>query len=354
MKALIDSGAQISTITDHFARELRLEVRDVGTLLNLEGTGGGEVPYSGYVEANLKIPSLPNFSRDILLLVVPNSRYGERVPVALGTLAIDMVLNYIHQLGPGPPDLGDPWRRGSAGRSIPIKGCNVQEDDFPLSKVKGKVIASRKIILGAFETQRLKGVCAVREHRKRVNVVTEPTWTSGAVRDVEVINAYGFLKPGSSRVPVVIKNLSAQTITIRKGDAIAEVAPANVVPAMLAPQPTDEVTAASGPKLTERERKRVLLEKLDLKGLETWPENYQKQARDLLQEFHDIFALDDLEMGHTKVVKHEIKLSNPVPFKDRYRQIPPHQYEEVRKHLSEMVRVGAIRKSQSHGPVQWY
>ena len=43
MKALIDSGAQISTITDHFARELRLEVRDVGTLLNLErdrGRGG--------------------------------------------------------------------------------------------------------------------------------------------------------------------------------------------------------------------------------------------------------------------------------------------------------------------------
>ena len=82
VKALIDSGAQVSTITDHFARELRLEVRDVGTLLNLEGTGGGEVPYSGYVEANLKIPSMPNFSRDILLLVVPNSRYGEKVPVA--------------------------------------------------------------------------------------------------------------------------------------------------------------------------------------------------------------------------------------------------------------------------------
>ena len=347
MKALIDSGAQVSTITDHFARELRLEVRDVGTLLNLEGTGGGEVPYSGYVEANLKIPSMPNFSRDILLLVVPNSRYGEKVPVALGTLAIDMVLNYIHQLGPGPPDLGDPWRRGSAGRSIPIKSCQVTEDGFPLTKVKGKVIASRKITLGAFETQRLKGLCSVREHRKRVNVITEPTLASGAVRDVEVINVYGFLKPGSSRVPVVIKNLSARTVTIRKGDTIAEVAPANVVPAMLAPQPTEEGSQPPSKKVTDKDRKKILLEKLDLKGLETWPEKYQKQAKDLLSEFHDIFALDDLEMGHTKIVKHKIRLSNPVPFKDRYRRIPPHQYEEVRKHLDEMVKVGAIRKSQS-------
>ena len=66
--------------------------------------------------------------------------------------------------------------------------------------------------------------------------------------------------------------------------------------------------------MTDSDRKKILLEKLDLKGLETWPEKHQKQAKDLLSEFHDIFALDDLEMGHTKIVKHQIKLSNPVPF----------------------------------------
>ena len=35
------------------------------------------------------------------------------------------------------------------------------------------------------------------------------------------------------------------------------------------------------------------------------------------------------------------------PFKERYRRIPPQQFEEVRKHLEEMVNIGAIRKSQS-------
>ena len=33
--------------------------------------------------------------------------------------------------------------------------------------------------------------------------------------------------------------------------------------------------------------------------------------------------------------------------KERYRRIPPHQYEEVRKHLQEMLDIGAIRGSTS-------
>ena len=47
------------------------------------------------------------------------------------------------------------------------------------------------------------------------------------------------------------------------------------------------------------------------------------------------------------MVKHEIKLNDYTPFKERYRQILPHQYEEVKKHLKEMLEIGAVRKSNS-------
>ena len=46
-------------------------------------------------------------------------------------------------------------------------------------------------------------------------------------------------------------------------------------------------------------------------------------------------------------MKHVIKVNNPVLFKERYWRIPPHQYEEVRKHLKEMEEIGAIRRSNS-------
>ena len=64
-------------------------------------------------------------------------------------------------------------------------------------------------------------------------------------------------------------------------------------------------------------------------------------------EYQHLFALNDLELGKTSKVKHEIGLSNPVPFKDRYRCIPPHEFEEVYNHLQDMFRVGTIRKSVS-------
>ena len=68
---------------------------------------------------------------------------------------------------------------------------------------------------------------------------------------------------------------------------------------------------------------------------------------ELLKEFHHLFALDDLDMGCTSQFKHKIKLMNPEPFKQRYRRIPPNQFQEVKKHLKEMLRVGAIQKSIS-------
>ena len=58
-------------------------------------------------------------------------------------------------------------------------------------------------------------------------------------------------------------------------------------------------------------------------------------------------SVNDLDLGRAKMVKHYIKLTDPIPFKERYRRIPPQLYNEVREHLQEMLRLGAIRKSCS-------
>ena len=48
--ALIDSGANLSAITKSFAEELQLEIKELKTILDIEPTGGGRVPYHGYIE----------------------------------------------------------------------------------------------------------------------------------------------------------------------------------------------------------------------------------------------------------------------------------------------------------------
>ena len=84
-----------------------------------------------------------------------------------------------------------------------------------------------------------------------------------------------------------------------------------------------------------------------MEGCQTWTEGEKGRAKDLFEEYHDIFALGAMELGKTSLVKHVIKLNDHQPFKERYRRIPPHQYEEVRKHLQEMEDIGAIRRSKS-------
>ena len=86
---------------------------------------------------------------------------------------------------------------------------------------------------------------------------------------------------------------------------------------------------------------------MDFSGCDNWTEEQQQMVQECIIKHNHIFAVDDLELGKTDLVKHVIKLDNYVPFKEWYQQIPPHQYEEVRKHLNEMLEIGAIRKSNS-------
>ena len=91
--SLVDSGACMSAMVKSFAKELRLEIKPLKTILDIEGTGGGTVPYYGYVECRLKLPQIEKFDVDVLMLIIDDSAYEMRVPVQLGTLHIDMALD---------------------------------------------------------------------------------------------------------------------------------------------------------------------------------------------------------------------------------------------------------------------
>ena len=57
--------------------------------------------------------------------------------------------------------------------------------------------------------------------------------------------------------------------------------------------------------LSVKERRKVLFEKLELSGLESWTEENKDKALSLLAEYHDIFTLEDSEMGCTEAAEHK-------------------------------------------------
>ena len=72
---------------------LKLNPWQLHSVLQIEGSRGSEVPYLGYVEAYLKVPEVSAFDIDVLFLIVPYSMHTAHVPITLGTLHIDMVIN---------------------------------------------------------------------------------------------------------------------------------------------------------------------------------------------------------------------------------------------------------------------
>ena len=118
---------------------------------------------------------------------------------------------------------------------------------------------------------------------------------------------------------VVLRNNTWDWLEIKKGIPITQMVATNEVPKVA------NLLSAEDPReqsnLTEAKRQDLLLEKLDLTGLEAWPKDQAEKACSLLKEYHDIFSLEKCDMGHTKAAKHKIILKDPdtPPFKERFR-----------------------------------
>ena len=70
-------------------------------------------------------------------------------------------------------------------------------------------------------------------------------------------------------------------------------------------------------------------------------------VRALLAEYHDIFSQGSGELGCMDLGKHEIRVVDYEPFKERFQRIPPQMVDEAHAHMKEMLEVGAVCPSQS-------
>ena len=111
--------------------------------------------------------------------------------------------------------------------------------------------------------------------------------------------------------------------------------------------PPIQTSKGQPPTEIKKEDDPCILDQLDMGEINTWSEEQQHAARNLLCDYTETFSKNDLDLGKCNILKHNIQLTDQQPFKERYRRIPPHLFEEVKQHLPEMVEVGAIRRSFS-------
>ena len=358
-KVLLDSGSQLSAISWTWVKKLNLEPKELQYILHIEDSGGLEVPYLGYVEVHLQIPEVKAFDQDVLLLIIPVSAHTEYTPIMLGTLHIDMAIKLATEKE--LKNLNKQWQRSLVATKLTMKEVqilNIEETQI-VSKLDSDVKLVKDTTIGPFETAEAKGVLKkTPNHYKRINVVVDDLGEGQCCRDIAVAHQLQILKPRSDRIPVILQNLSGRTLKLKRGTSVAHVEASQVVPPLDSSVtqedmyekvtrdiPKENQSGNSSEKNDERLSK--ILEKLDLEGIESSTEQQQCSVRKLLEEYQHLFALNLRELDKTSLVQHKIQLSDKTPFKERYRRIPPHQYEEVRKHLQEMLYIEAIHRSTS-------
>ena len=235
-----------------------------------------------------------------------------------------------------------------------MRGVHAQMSQLAVDDVANKSVAplsvdevvrvSHKCKVPPFSHKVIHGSVGLVLQGYRMNVMTHGLEKRSPLLPlrIDIQSAYAMLAAGSNRVMVVLRNNTRDWIEFRKGTPVARMVAANHVPQVI-----DTISAErpkEQPTLTKAEQQVLLLDKLDISGLEAWPMEQAEKACGLLWEYHDIFSLDKHDMGHTKASKHKIVLKDPdtPPFKERFHRIPPPQVDKVREHLKLILDAGVV------------
>ena len=215
-RALLDSGSQLSSISWTWVKKLNLEPKQLQSILQIEGSGGLEVPYLGYVEVQLKIPEVKAFNHDVLLLIVPDSAHMQYTPITLGTLHIDMAIKLATKKE--LKNLNKQWQRSLIAMRSSMKGAQVMdvEEAQIVSQLDSSVKLARDVIVGPFETVEMKGILQkTPNHYKRMNIVVDDLPEQGSSKDIVVVSQLQILKVGSDRIPILLQNLTSRTLKLK-------------------------------------------------------------------------------------------------------------------------------------------
>ena len=125
---------------------------------------------------------------------------------------------------------------------------------------------------------------------------------------LQVQNVYTDLRNSSNSVLVVIKNTTGKAVILNKGVAFAKVVATNEIPSSHLKPGTmdalDEMQGIKRPRMSISKWRKKLIQKLDLSGLEAWLSELAKAAKEL-PEYHDIFALEENQLGCTSTIEHK-------------------------------------------------
>ena len=330
--ALLDTGSTVSTISELYYKEhleSSIPLHTLDSILEIECAGGTDLPYSGYIEVNVKVPGDSNICSRHVMLVVPESRYNFQVPVLLGTNVLDNMIRHLKERHGERylqnAALTTPWFLTFRCISIREKELSKNEDRLAVVRCNNRITIPPNSIV------EVHGYYDQEVPYMNIPSIMQSSVLSPEYKDIDVVPTmlhYNYKNNGPATVS--LSNVTTRTVTIPHKAVLCELQPVTIEPTPKTPSTEDA----------------QLLEKVDITQSDLKEEQLQVGI-DLILRYQDIFSKGEDDVGHTDRVQHRIDLTDDRPFKQRYRRIPPSMYEEVRSHLHHLLDMGIIRPSHS-------
>ncbi|KAL0152450.1 hypothetical protein M9458_052173, partial [Cirrhinus mrigala] len=287
--------------------------------LQLRAANGLTIPYIGYLELDVELCGRVVLGCGILVVRDPPGGVCAQVPGVLGMNILGRC--YRELLG----------QHGAALFDLPfvfqaLQHCH-QVDAQPAVDCKGRVrVRGRRACRITGGTMKfVAATCSVQYASG--TVLFEPP-TSGLPA--------GLVDSGTVYVPIV--NVGTMDVVLYASTVIGTVNQVDVV--SLPPEVAEvkTVTAKVSPTVQEQ------IATLDLSVLS---EEEQGKVRALLEKYVPVFSTHDGDLGCTNLISHDIPLLDDIPVRQRFRRIPPSEYEVVKAHINQLLETQVIRESCS-------
>lgn len=351
MQCLLDSGAEVSTITESFfnsfLKNTVSNVIDTTHFIEIKAANGLAVPYIGYVEADIIICG-SKLSKVAFLIVKDrimdnNPAKTEKLPGIIGS---NIFCKLVKNWSPSSNEKS----KVSLWKGVLSFYQNVQSGVIkPQSKLNNaRLIRSKPLIVPARSIKNVSASCKQMSEPSTVLFEAGECRLKNGLLALPVCTNVSF-----GKINVAIANITNEDIILSGKSNLGVVQPINhIVDGVL------DFTCS-----LKHDGKTINVESLQINAntpvsQNDWPEglecdftsmtsNEKELLHTLITKHKNVFSKGDHDLGCSGHVKHHIQTIDDVPVRLPHRRVPPNLQGEVKDHLQKWLEQGVIRKSSS-------
>ncbi|RXN33232.1 Transposon Ty3-I Gag-Pol poly [Labeo rohita] len=354
-KCLLDTGSEVSTISEsHFRQhfgEQKLKLSSA-CWVKLTAANGLDIPVLGCLQADVECLGkvLPRKCIFVLTDSSPDVKEMKGVSGIIGMNILSEVQSlFIPSEG---MEKVDKYSQRDEAQVLRIL-ARVEKEAArlgPDGRIGYVKIAGRQAVTIPPRCEKvLEGLCGV-SPRVKSNVLVEPAVGTSLPKGLFV--AHVLAETDCGKVPVRMVNLSGKAVRIAPRARVASVyKPKEVVTKdVLEFEEDDGVLHVKELKQDKFQADKNLLTQpsvpveINYEGLTA---TQCERIAKLLSKHRDVFSRDDQDYGYTTAVVHDIPTGEAPPIKQRHRRVPPQIFQEVKRHVQNLVSQGVLKESSS-------